>query len=146
MRVLIDGDSFPNIKEIEKICIKYNTEFIVYIDTNHILDLDYGKVIYISSGDNAVDLEIENVVEKDDIVLTGDYGIAIICLSKNAKVLDRNGFYYTNDNIDHLVYFKEISRKARKYSKIKGPKKRTKDDENRLLNNVSKIVEEYYEK
>lgn len=146
MRVLIDGDSFPNIEEIEKLCSKYNIELIVYIDTNHVLDLDYGKVNYVSSGDNAVDLVIENIVKKDDIVLTGDYGVAIICLSKYAHVLDRNGYFYTNDTIDYLVDLKEINRKTRKHSNIKGPKKRTKEDENRLLENISKIMEEYYEK
>ena len=60
MRILIDGDAFPCIKKIISVARSYQTEVIVYLDTCHILEDDYAKVIIVSKGNNAVDLKLEN--------------------------------------------------------------------------------------
>lgn len=140
MRVLIDGDAFPNIKDIIHLCEKYNKEIIIYIDTSHIIESHYAKIVTISPGANAVDLLIENELKGGDLVLTQDYGVAIISLSKGAYTLNQLGYFYTNDNIDYLMEFKNISRKMRKHAYIKGPKKRTSDDRKRLLENIEKLI------
>lgn len=64
MRILIDADAFPNIKEITALGRKYGVEVIIYIDTNHVIDSDYAYVKYISPGANSVDIAIENEVKK----------------------------------------------------------------------------------
>lgn len=142
MRVLIDADAFPNIKEIINICKKYQTKIIIYIDTNHEIEDDYATIKFISPGANSVDLAIENETRKNDLVLTQDYGVATITLSKGAKCLNQYGKFYTNENIDFLLEFKNINRILRKSNNIKGPKKRTTADKENLLYKIEEILKE----
>lgn len=146
MRVLIDGDGFPDVKDIIELCKKHQTKVIVYIDLNHVMNSDYATVNFISPGTNAVDLVIQNECQKDDLVLTNDYGVAIIALSKKAKCLNANGYFYTNNNIDYLMDLRFINSKERLHHNIKGPKKRTKDNKINLLKEIEIIIGESNEK
>lgn len=140
MRVLIDADAFPNIKEITDLGRKYGVEVIIYIDTNHVIDSDYAYVKYISPGANSVDIAIENEVKKNDLVLTQDYGVATIALCKDAICINQYGNFYTNDNIDYLLEIKNISRVERGKHHIKGPRKRTLTDVENLLKRVEAVL------
>lgn len=146
MRILIDGDSFPNVKDIIELARKYKIEVIVYIDFNHELSSDYAQINFIAAGSNAVDLKIQNACLENDLVLTNDYGVAVIAISKKAICLNSNGQCYTNDNIDYLMDIRFINYKERKHHNIKGPKKRTKEDRINLLNKIEIIIGENNEK
>ena len=140
MRVLIDGDAFPDINDIVLLCKKYHREVIIYVDTSHEIKSDYAKVVIVSEGSNAVDLVLENNIKNSDLVLTRDYGVAVIALSKKALCINQLGNFYTNDNIDYLLEIKNINRKLRKTGKVKGPKKRSKMDKLRLLSNIEEVI------
>lgn len=133
MRILIDGDAFPNIKEIINLAKIYKKEVIVYIDTNHCLQSDYAKIIYVSPGFNSVDIALENSIKKNDLVLTQDYGVALIALSKNAICINQYGNFYTTKNIDYLLDEKNSSRKLRKHKVFNHIRKRTAKDRKKLL-------------
>ncbi len=140
MRILIDGDAFPNVKEIIELGKQYQKEVIIYIDTSHYIESDYAKIVVASVGANAADLLLENEIKENDLVLTQDYGVAIIALSKKAYCLNQLGNFYTNENIDYLMEMKNINRKVRKHTNVKGPKKRTKKDEEKLLQNIQLLI------
>lgn len=133
MRVLIDGDAFPDIKEIIQVAKIYKKEVIIYIDTNHFLESDYAKIVYVSAGFNSVDTVLENNIKSNDLVLTQDYGVALIALSKNAICMNQYGIFYTNENIDYLLELKNISRKLRKHKVFNHIRKRTDKDRKKLL-------------
>jgi uncharacterized protein YaiI (UPF0178 family) len=70
-----------------------------------------------------------NRVNKGDLVVTQDYGLAAMVLSKQANVINQNGLRYTNENIDQLLFTRYVSKKVRNAGgRVKGPKKRQKDD------------------
>lgn len=140
MRVLIDGDAFPDIDKIITICKKYKKKVIIYTDTSHVIKSSYAKVITVSEGNNAVDLVLENSILSGDLVLTHDYGVAIIALSKKAYALNQYGHFYTNNNIDYLMEVKNINIKLRKNNHIKGPKKRRLNDCNRLIESIKNLI------
>lgn len=142
MRVLIDADAFPNVREIIALCKKYQKKIIIYMDTNHEFSDDYAVVKLISPGANSVDLAIENEVKKQDLVLTQDYGVATITLGKGGLCLNQYGRLYTNENIDYLLELRNQSRILRKKRNVKGPRKRTKQDEKRLLMKIEEIIKE----
>ena len=134
MKILIDGDAFPCIKKIIALAKTYQKEVVVYIDTSHILEDDYAKVITVSKGANAADVKLENSI------LTQDYGVAIIGLSKGAICINQYGNDYTDYNIDYLMEIKNNNFRLRKRRNIKGPKKRTKSDDERLLSKVEMLI------
>ena len=105
------------------------------------LNIDGVKSIECDIGYQSVDMKLVNDIEKGDLVISQDYGVAVISLSKEAYVLDLKGNRITNDNIDLLLYQKYINNKNRKQRiKTVNPKKRSKDDDNKLLFNIEKIL------
>ena len=99
-----------------------------------------GSVITVDKSDNSVDLFIQNEVKRNDLVLTQDYGVALISLFKGAKTINQYGYFYKDENIDYLMEIKNINRKNKK---LKGPKKRSIEDKERLLNVVEKVIKEW---
>ena len=136
MRVLIDGDAFPDIEAIINICKKYHKRVIIYTDTSHVIESDYATVVVVNKVFNAVDLVIENEVKENDLVLTHDYGVAMIAIYKGAYVLNQYGKFYNYNNINYLVELKNINRKLRKHTNVKGVKKRSDKDRKRLINSI----------
>ena len=130
MRILIDGDGCPVVDLTIKISRKFNIEVIIMCDTSHIFNKDGAKTMVFSKGADSVDFALINLLKKDDIVITQDYGLAAMAINKASYVINQNGLIYSNENIDRLLYSRHISKKIRKSGgRTKGPKKRTKEDD-----------------
>ena len=140
MRVLVDGDASP-VKDITiDLCKKKGVECIIYIDYAHQYESKYAKVVYCDQYRDSVDLKISNDCLKDDIVITQDYGLATLVLSKGGKVLHNNGFIIDNNNIDTLLESRFIGNKLRSHVRIKGPKKRKNEDDLRFSTALENLL------
>lgn len=141
MRILIDEDGCPVVNETIKVAHKFNLESIIFCDTSHNFDEKNIKVIVVSKGIDAVDFAILNNIEKGDIVITQDYGLASLVLSRNSYAINQSGMVYTNENIDELLYSRYISKKMRNSgARIKGPKKRDKSQDIIFKENLEKLI------
>ena len=141
MRILIDADGCPVVNETIKVAHKFNLESIIFCDTSHNFDEKNIKVIVVSKGIDAVDFAILNNIEKGDIVITQDYGLASLVLSRNSYAINQSGMVYTNENIDELLYSRYISKKMRNSgARIKGPKKRDKSQDIIFKENLEKLI------
>ena len=141
MRILIDADGCPVVNETIKVAHKFNLESIIFFDTSHNFDEKNIKVIVVSKGIDAVDFAILNNIEKGDIVITQDYGLASLVLSRNSYAINQSGMVYTNENIDELLYSRYISKKMRNSgARIKGPKKRDKSQDIIFKENLEKLI------
>lgn len=141
MRILIDADGCPVVNEAIKVAHKFNLESIIFCDTSHNFDQKNVKVIVVSKGIDAVDFAILNNIEKGDIVITQDYGLASLVLSRNSYAINQSGMVYTNENIDELLYSRYISKKMRNSgARIKGPKKRDKSQDIIFKENLEKLI------
>lgn len=148
-RVLVDADGCPVTKIVARVAKEYEIEALFYCDTNHELHVDYGQVLRIPPGRDAVDFAMISALNKGDIVITQDYGVAAMALGKKAKALHQNGKEYTSENIDQMLFERHLRKKARRSGKRisgKGPQKRTlemdKQFENTLRNVIVKLMEE----
>ena len=141
MRILIDADGCPVVNETIKVAHKFNLESIIFCDTSHNFDEKNIKVIVLSKGIDAVDFAILNNIEKGDIVITQDYGLASLVLSRNSYAINQSGMVYTNENIGELLYSRYISKKMRNSgARIKGPKKRDKSQDIIFKENLEKLI------
>jgi len=132
MKILVDADACPVVQIIESIAREYKIAVILLCDTNHVLYSEYSEIKVIGAGADAVDFALVNLCRKDDIVVTQDYGVAAMALSKSAFPIHQSGRWYTEENIDRLLMERHTAKKARMASKknhTKGPKKRTKEDD-----------------
>jgi len=116
----------------------------VQSDTNHVLSSDYSEIRIIGAGADAVDFALINLCHKGDIVVTQDYGVAAMALGKGAYAIHQSGRWYTNENIDRLLMERHMAKKARMGKgkhHLKGPAKRTQEDDDRFRESFEKLVE-----
>lgn len=143
MRILIDGDGCPQREEIAEVCQSYELQVIVFIDYAHVLNNQHYEVRYCEIGHDSVDLMILKEIMQDDLVITQDYGLASLALSKGAKVLHVSGKILNQDNIQFFLQQRYMGYQMRKQDKhIKGPKKRTREDDMFFINQFKKILEQ----
>ena len=86
----------------------------------------YSRIITVDKAADSVDFALMGLLTKDDVVVTQDYGLAVIALGKGAKVIHNSGMIYTNDNIEKLLMERHVGGKIRRAGgRTKGPTKRT---------------------
>ena len=130
MKILVDADACPVKQIIEKISKDLAIPVIMFIDTSHILESNYSKIVQVSKAPDAVDIALINSSDPGDIVVTQDYGVASMALGKRCYAINQNGRYYTDDNIDMLMFERHLSKKQRRAGGHSGSiKKRSKEDD-----------------
>lgn len=141
MKVLIDADGCPVVKITIDICKKNNIEVILLCDTSHVLNKDGVKTIMVDKGSDSVDFKLVNMLEKGDIVVTQDYGLAAMCLAKCAFPINQNGMIYSDDNIDSLLSARYTAKKIRNAGgRLKGNSKRNTQQDIDFANNFLKLL------
>ena len=141
MRVLIDGDACPQKSEISELTQRYQVKMIVFLDYAHLSQSTEYEVRYCEIGRDSVDLMIVNEVQSEDIVITQDYGLASLVIAKGAKVLHVSGKIIDLQNIDELLMSRYMGYKERQRNKhIKGPKKRTQNDNKYFISQLEKLL------
>jgi UPF0178 protein COPEUT_02664 len=143
MKIFVDADACPVIDIVEDIATKYNIPVTLLCDTNHVLTSDYSEVIVVGAGADAVDYKLISICQRGDIVVTQDYGVAAMALGKGAFAIHQSGKWYTNENIDQMLMERHLNKKARRASSrnhIKGPRKRTDEDDQRFAESFEKLL------
>lgn len=143
MKIFVDADACPVIDIVEDIATKYNIPVTLLCDTNHVLISDYSEVVVVGAGADAVDYKLISICHRGDIVVTQDYGVAAMALGKGAFAIHQSGKWYTNDNIDQMLMERHLNKKARRASSrnhIKGPRKRTDEDDQRFAESFEKLL------
>ena len=128
---------------MESIAEKYDIPVTLLCDTNHVLESAYSEVIVVGAGADAVDYKLISLCHKGDIVVSQDYGVAAMALGKGAYAIHQSGKWYTNDNIDRMLMERHLNKKARRASgknHIKGPRKRTSEDDEHFRESFEKMI------
>ena len=126
MKIFIDADGCPVVRNTVKIAKQFNISCVIICDTAHRIEHDGAETIVVEQGADSTDFRLVNLIGKGDIVITQDYGLAAMCLSKQAVVLNQDGRQYTEENISGLLEFRAIGKKIRRSGgRTKGMTKRT---------------------
>lgn len=143
MKLLIDADACPVTRIAVEVAAKHQTECILLCDTAHILELPGAKTLVFDKGADSVDFALVNRVSPGDIVVTQDYGLASMCLARGAVVLHQDGWQYTQDNIDGLLFQRHASREYRAAGgRTKGPSKRTAEQDKSFRTALEKLIQQ----
>ena len=144
MTIYVDADACPVVRVVEDVAKEFKLPVVLLCDTNHNLCSDYSQVRKINAGADAVDYALITLCKKGDIVVTQDYGVAAMALGKGAYCIHQSGKWYTNENIDQMLMERHMAKKARRASSrnhLKGPKKRTIEDNERFQKSFIKMLE-----
>ena len=142
MKILIDADGCPVVKLTCEIAFKYGIECKIISDTSHIFNIEGVETISVSKGSDSVDFYLVNLIKAGDIVVTQDYGLAAMCLAKNACVLNQNGIIFDDSNILSLLNNRHTSKKLRMQGiRLKGPQKRNPEMDNVFREKLEFLIE-----
>ena len=142
MKMLIDADACPVTDIAVNVCRHFHLPCFLLCDTAHTLYREGAQTLVFDKGADSVDFALANRVSAGDVVITQDYGLASMCLAKGAHVLHQDGWLYTQDNIDALLFQRYAAKKHRMSGgRIKGPAKRTKAQDDAFLAALEKLLQ-----
>ena len=143
--VTIDADGCPVTKLACRIAREYGIRCVVVCDSAHYFDPDslHGALVKtVSQGADSADLYIVNSIKYGDIVITQDYGLAALCLSRNAAAVDQNGRIYSDLNIPGLLESRAANKELLRSGKHpKGAKKRKRESDTEFEKTLRRIIE-----
>ncbi len=143
LRVLIDADGCPVVDRIIRIGREYRLDILIFCDTSHEFHREGAETIVVSKGADSVDFALTNQIVSGDIVITQDYGLAAMALSRGARVLSQDGLQYTDENIDALLLSRHTAKKIRNAGgRLKGQAKRNKEQDLAFERAFRRILEE----
>ena len=125
MTVFVDADGCPVVDITVRLSKQAGVECIIICDTSHVFEKSGARTITVSKGNDSVDFVLVNMIQKSDIVITQDYGLAAMCLARDAIPVSQDGMMYTDENIDSLLFQRYLAKKIRMTGgRLKGPSKR----------------------
>lgn len=143
MKVIVDADACPVVNITVSLCQKAGVECLLLCDTAHEIHREGAQTLVFDKGADSVDFALVNRVSPGDVVVTQDYGLASMCLARQAIVLHQDGWQYTQDNIGALLFQRSESRKYRASGgRIKGPAKRTKDQDKKFEQTLYSLIQQ----
>ncbi len=141
MRVLVDADGCPVVDICIRLSDKYGCECHIFCDTSHEFSSDIATVHTVTKGADSADFELTNFAKKGDIVVTQDYGLASMALSRGAVVINQDGLEYTSDNIDGLLFARYTAKKIRNAGgRLRGAPKRSRVQDCDFEKKLSEII------
>ena len=142
MKILIDADACPVVDITVALAKEFGKRCIIICDTAHYIIRDGAETITAEKGADSVDFRLVNMVENGDIAVTQDYGLAAMCLAKEALPINQNGLIFTSENIEKLLYTRFVSKKIRMAGgRTKGPKKRTAEQDKDFKKTLRTLLE-----
>lgn len=144
MKLVIDGDGCPVVKETIEIGNKYKLDCIIFCDTSHQITREGAKTIVVDKGADSVDFALVNHLSSGDIVITQDFGLAAMCLGRNAFAIRQDGLVYDETNIDSLLFARHLSKKIRNSGgRLKGSGKRDKKENETFKQSLEAVVQNH---
>ncbi len=144
MKILVDADACPVVAIVERVAKEKNIPVILVCDNAHVLRSEYSEVVIVDRGADAADFKLFSLSEKGDIIVTQDYGVAVMALGKGVRAIHQSGKWYTNENIDTMLMERHIAKSERRKSgksHLKGPRKRTEEDDVRFEESFRRMLE-----
>ena len=125
------------------LCKQFHTPCLLLCDTAHTMHRDGAETLVFDKGADSVDFALVGRVERGDIVITQDYGLASMCLAKTEHVLHQDGWAYTPDKIGALLFQRHVSREYRAAGgRIKGPRKRRPEQDKAFADALGSLLQQ----
>lgn len=140
---MVDADACPVKSEIAHAVRSCGAAAVMVSSHAHVLTPEEAvTVVTVDASDQAADLYIANILTSRDVLVTGDYGLAAIGLSRGAAVLTPRGKEIRDDDIGGLLEQRHWSAKLRRGGKrTKGPSAFTKEDRTRFLQKLTALLQ-----
>lgn len=148
MRILVDADACPVKRIVVRLAKTKQVPVIMVADTSHDLEDGYSEIVIVDKARDSADIKLANLLQKGDVVITQDYGVAAMALGKGAAALDQNGRIYSESNMDQLLFERHLGQKNRRIGGashramgMKGPRRRSSEEDASFEKSLCRLLE-----
>lgn len=141
--VLVDADACPRtvLDILRRLREEYGYRLVTVASFNH--DIDGADHIMVGDGPDEADLALLNRTRRGDIVVTQDWGLAALVLSRGAFALSPRDHEYKGERIEFLLDERYKKAKARLAGlRTRGPARRTAEDDVRFERTLRRLFEQ----
>jgi len=141
-RVYVDADACPFKDDIVEIATANG--WAVTMVANYCHEIEGGEgieVVRVDREREAVDIAIANRARAGDVVITQDYGLAVIVLGKGARALSPRGRIFATGDIESLLEARHHAQKTRRAGgRLQGPPRLQPADRERFRRALESLV------
>ena len=142
MTLFIDADGCPVVRLAAEMAAGRKIPCHILCDTAHSFSIPGVQVTVCDKGADSVDFALVRLLSAGDVVVTQDYGLAAMCLAKQAIPIHQDGLIYTEENIDALLLARHTAAKVRRSGgRLKGPTKRTGKQDAAFVNALTRLLD-----
>jgi uncharacterized protein YaiI (UPF0178 family) len=134
VRLLVDGDSSGQRDLLLDLAHEYGVTLVwVHNPSQRPPQPEPGLRLEVHLADGAsqaADVVLMNLAGLDDIVVTGDLGLAMVCLAKGAAAISPRGFWFNAEDMATRMEFRALAARLKRggeYLHHKPPQKRLDD-------------------
>jgi uncharacterized protein YaiI (UPF0178 family) len=118
MRILVDGDASGHRDVILDISREFDVEVIWVHNPSHrapVPEPGLKLTVHLADGGSqAADMVIMNLAVPGDYVVTGDLGLASVCVAKGAAALSPRGFWFRAEDMAQKLEFRALAARLRR--------------------------------
>ena len=144
MKIFVDADACPVKEAIVTIARANGVAVVFVVSLANYFERGWPvENVIVDALPQAVDIAIVNRMAAGDVVVTQDYGLALLVLGKRGQAISPRGHRFHDGNIDRLMQSRYIHAAARKAGvRLKGPKKISPEDRTRFSQNFQRLLAE----
>ncbi len=118
MVIFVDADGCPVVDIAIEVAKMFNLHIVVVKNYAVEINDDYAEVVTVDISHDSADYYIVNRINKGDIAVSQDHGLAAMCLAKGALCINQNGFVINSANIDGMLNRRYLNQKLRREKNI----------------------------
>ncbi len=142
MIIFVDADGCPVVNIAIDVAKEYGIKIIVVKNYAVELDNPYAEIVSVDISRDSADYYIANRINNTDILITQDYGLAAMGLTKGAYCINQNGYLITDKNIGDMLTIRHVNATLRRKKKIYTKfKKRNPEADGRFEKGLRNLIE-----
>ncbi len=147
MRVFVDADSCPVLRDILDAAARYGVGVVIVSDGAHEFASGEGvETLTVDAGKEAADIAMANGASAGDLVVTQDYGAAGLALARGARAISHRGEEFTRESLPGLLMRRHVSAKVRRSGgRTRGPREFATEDRLRFRKRLRAVLGEMAE-
>lgn len=118
MRILVDGDASGHRDAILELSREFGVEVVWVHNPSHrapVPEPGLKLTVHLADGGSqAADMVLMNLAAPGDIVVTGDLGLASVCVAKGAAALSPRGFWFKAEELAGRLEFRALAARLRR--------------------------------
>jgi uncharacterized protein len=118
MRLLVDGDASGHRDLLIELSREHDVELVWVHNPSHRPpwpEPGLRLTVHLADGGSqAADMMLMNLAQPGDLVVTGDLGLASVCVVKGAAAISPRGFWFREDELAQRLEFRALAARLRR--------------------------------